>query len=323
MAMLLTTFYMSNMLKHRNIDAAAIRNLVKEDAGAAKVSQNLVDIYNMLDATIKPFFITGKKLRGDDLRTMFNECCTRFLQMCTPVDEDRSFREATRTKPKGEVYQARFVSFKRIEASLNDTEQYQLFNFRIYASRKYVVLDFQEQPFAFQYHTAERLLERGTEKKDSLYQLASSVYRYAAFILAIKRFASDKLDSRLVLPLAGATGVLLGDFIDRSVYSGKRRQYNHTSCVEREQLVANFDFCFLARTFVSNGMLGDDQRELMHSIEEWRHKFDNQNIAAIRDHFWRSDMREDRVDWSGIDDETYDALEAVLGTEAVIRTITG
>lgn len=311
------------MMKHRNIDAEAIRHLVREDANAARVSEEMTSIYQALDDAIKPFFITGKKLKGDDLRAMFEECCDRFIQISLPVDQDRSFRAPTRTRPKGEAYQARFVGVKRIENSPTGTEQYQLFGFSIFASRKTVILDFQEQPFAFQYHTAERLLERNSEKVNALHRLGAAVYAWSATILLARQYALKELDNRLVLPMQDNTGILLGDYIERSIYSGKRRCYEYSSCREQDRFIANLNFGFLARTFVSNGMLRDDQRLLMDQLVAWQQEFRDQNLASIRSHFWRSDMQIDRHDWSPFDDTTFDALNAIIGTDSAISTIKG
>lgn len=311
------------MLKHRNISADSIRSLVQEDTGAAAVADEITAIYDTLHEVITPTHINGRKLKGDVLSSVFEECCNRFVNMSNPIDADRSFREATRTRPKGEAYQARFVSFKRIEDSLSKHEQYQLFNFRIFASRKLVRIEYQQQPFAFQYHAAERLLERGQEKQGALRRLAESVYRASAILLAAQKYSTEKLDRRMIVPMSDGSGLLLGDYISKSVSSGKRRTYDHSSCRENGINIAGSDTTFLARTFVSNGMLRPDQLKLTQDIAKWQTDYNSENLRAARDFFWRSDMQVDTRDWTPLEENAYDALASILDNEDAATTIKG
>jgi hypothetical protein len=311
------------MMKHRNIEATAIRSLVHEDATAATVADEINAIYDTLDEVIKPAHINGRKLKGDVLRSVFDECCRRLVTMADPIDSDQSFRAATKTRPKGEAYQARFVGFKRVEDSPAKHEQYQLFNFRIFASRKLVRIDYQQQPFAFQYHTAERLLERGQEKRGALRRLAVSVYKASAMLMAAQKYSTDKLSGRMIAPMSDGAGLLLGDYINKSVSSGKRRTYDHSSCRDNGINIAGSDITFLARTFVSNGMLRPDQLKLAKAISEWQTDYNSENLRAVRDFFWRSDMQVDTRDWAPLEEKAYDALATILDNEDAAATIKG
>lgn len=316
-------FYLFRMTqKHRTITADAIRSLVSEDAAAQRVAAEIPEIYGALDRAIKPFFQNGRKLKGEELRQLFENCIEHFKRMAPPVDYDSAFRPPTRTRPKGEAYQARFVSAKRIENSLNGREQYQLFAFTIFASRKAVVLDYQEHPITFQYHTAERLLERSQEKASAIWRLANAVYKWSAVIILAQKHSLADLDSRMLLPLE-ESGILLGDYVPRSLFSGTRRTYDANGCREQKAKMENTDYTFLARTFVSVGMLRPEQIKLMNDMNTWEESHSAENLDCIRSHFWRRDMDDLRNDLEVFGDATYDSLAAIMNDPDNMTTIKG
>lgn len=310
------------MRKHQNIDREAIANLVNENRLTLDIARQIKAFYDELDAIIAPFSVSGRKFKGDDLKDLFSGCCEHFETKMPILDRDVTYREPTKTRPKGEAYQARYVGFKQIEDANARTEQYQLFNFSIFASRKKIELAFQEQPFTFQYHTAERLLERAESKKDALRRLAEAMYIWATPILESKRHAYKSIDRKLAYPMPDGSGLLLGEFIAQNIYFGSRRLYDHNGCREQTMKVDNYDFMFLARTFVGNSLLADGQLSLAEQLLTWLGKHSEHNHEINRKLFWRGDMLEHVVDRVPLNEVAFNDLADIMDSPETIKTIT-
>lgn len=309
------------MIKHGNLEASAIRGLVAEDTLAKRVSLAMRDLYSKLDDTIKPFFIDGRKLRGTDLKVMFHDCCQQVASIAPPIDQDFTFREQTRAKPKGEAYQARFVGVKRIENVPSDVDYYQIFNFTIFASRKTVTLDFQGQPFAFQYHTAERLLERGIDREKAILRLGETLYGWSTALLEAKGYSEANFEKRMVIPMGDKSGLLLGDFVSSDIYHGMRRIYDGKGCREQGVHVGGFDFMFLARTFVGEHMLSEAQTALSRRLSDWHTAHVEEIQETNRALLWRTDMQQHTVDRQPLSDRAVDDLAEIVEDLSTMTTI--
>ncbi len=309
------------MRKHRNIDRDAIANLVSENVLAGQVFEQINVFYKELDQIIAPYTVRGKKFKGEDIKVLFSKCCDHFENKMPIVDKDTKYREPTKTRPKGEAYQARYVGFKQIKSNDAGTEQYQLFNFTIFASRKTIQLTFQEQPFTFQYHTAERLLERAESKRDALRRLAEAMYTWSTAILSSKNHSCASIERKLAYPMPDGSGLLLGDFLDRDIYTGKTRTYDHSGCFERGMTVGSYNFMFLARTFVGNSLLSERQTRLAEQLLSWLEKHRSHNHDINRKLFWRSDMLEHTVDRVPLSEDAFDDLADIMDSKEIIDTI--
>lgn len=309
------------MHKHQNIDREAIVDLVAENQLTTRVSQQIKAFYDELDAIIAPFSVSGRKFKGNNVKELFSRCCEIFETKMPVIDRDISYREPTRTRPKGEAYQARYVGFKQIENADARTEQYQLFNFTIFASRKKILLTFQEQPFSFQYHTAERLLERTETKKDALKRLAEAIYTWSTAILESKGHSYKSIQRKLAYPMPDGTGLLLGDFLDRNIHYGCTRFYDQMGARERGISVGNYDFMFLARTFVGNSLLSDNQLQLSNRLLSWLQKHADHNHQINRKLFWRSYMLEHVIDRVPLNEEAFSDLADIMDSPETIETL--
>jgi hypothetical protein len=281
-------------------------------------------MFEDLDDAIRPWFFNGKKLTGSNLKTIFHECCMRMMQASPIVDGVQNIHEATRVHPKGEMYQARCVGVKLAddEKWMND-ELYQLFNFRIFATRKLVVLDFQQQPFGFKYHTAERLLERGVAKNLAIDRLTEAVYFWSEVLIETRTIAARDFSNRMFLPMPDGTGALLGEYMPMNMHAGVRRTFNHIGAFDTPLISDASDFGYLTRTFVSTDMMSRRQRRLMDELLEWAVQHSEERLAAARRHFWRAHLRDDQLEWKGLPEIPLQSLMKIFESPETRSTIIG
>lgn len=262
-------------MRHRDLEAENIRRLVQESAGLEDVGTRIGDFLDRMDKLVNERFKAHRRLSGPQLKEIWSECQSMVARDVVVIDGVVTEVPPTRTRPKGEVYEMRFVSFMKMQNPPPPlTDIYQMFSFRLRMSRRHVWLDFQGHPVGFSYHATERVLERTTANVEAMKKVATELSRSLELIEACKTHALSKTEGRLHIPFEDASGALLGEFVPHSRHFLRKSAFNKWSTADSEHAGKEERF-FVARTFVDRYLLEPVQAYGLNLLSLWREEGGN------------------------------------------------
>jgi hypothetical protein len=257
-------------MRHRHLDAANIRTLVNESRMVENTDALMTALLEKVESIVHARFKSHRRLTGPQLRAIYDESIALVEKDLVVLDGVFTEVPATRTRPKGEVYEMRFVSFMRMQnPPPGDAILYQLFSFRLKLSRRSVFLDFQWQPVAFSYHATERLVERSSEKEAALKRIATELAGSLELIACADAIASKNDVAIFHMPFSDATGALLGEFVPYTPPKTKSTAFNR-ACAHDHQLGQPDQRLYIARTFVDRYQLEPVQSYAMNLLSLWK-----------------------------------------------------
>lgn len=311
---------MLNMRRHQSLEIAGIRKLVSESRGMETTDEVLTSTMSAMEKLVESRFSKGKKLDGGRLQNLLHSCNDIFTDRIRPIRMHTNSIPPTRTHPKSEAYELCYVGVKRQSKPVPGFDTlYQLFSFRLYATRKSVSLSLESLPYAFQYHAAERLMERAENVDTAFWQIASDLTEWSSFIRRAGYFSKTVNNGELALPVMGTAGMLIGQFApcvfspsDRLVVSdGTRLLTGVPSLASPRQM-------FVGVTFINRFIMRPNQAYAMNLLTEWRERFSETYTPSIADTVW--DQRYLSKP-SPLCEESKTALSAILGDETVRRAL--
>jgi hypothetical protein len=257
-------------MRHRHLDAENIRTLVTESRVVENTDTLMMAFLEKVETLVNERFRSHRRLTGPQLRAIYDECMDMVAKDLVVLDGVFTEVPPTRTRPKGEVYEMRFVSFMRMQnPPPGDAILYQLFSFRLKLSRRSVSLDFQWHPVAFSYHATERLVERSSEKAAAMRRIATELAGSLELIACADAISIKSGLPNFHTPFADASGALLGEFVPYSPPKTKSTAFKR-SCAH-DHVIGNPDQrLYIARTFVDRYQLEPVQSYAMNLLSLWR-----------------------------------------------------
>lgn len=273
-------------MRHRELEMHDIRKIVHESGMVEKVDFRITDFLDRVDALVDERFYRRRRLTGEQLRSIYHECMDIISKDVVLLDAVFTEIPATRTRPKGEVYEMRFVSFMKMTRLGPQFEDlFQLFSFRLRLSRRDVELDFCGHPVAFSYHAGERLMERGPETNTAMKMIASELAAHLELIRHAERHAIAHTDGRMIIPFRDQSGALFGEFIDVGAQFNRSTRFRKRSVKEAVPTTSSERF-FVAKTYVNRFLLEPVQRYSLHLLSLWRNEASEEYETANARRCW-------------------------------------
>ena len=258
-------------MRHSDLDALKIRCLVKSSEGLPERANSVFQMFVDISDIVKERFGKNKRLADGVLEKIVAACddaMTRFKPLSCRYDH----RPATRARPKGERFESCYsllIQPRRIEGF---DDFYQLCSMRIYATRKNLRIDFIVHPAAFQYHAAERLLERAIDVDDALDRLGRSLSEWLPYIYEAE--GGLMTDGACCVPVGENTGMMIGEFTDQKLGAAIRYDFGkHSGPMPKTPGYFALNRTFVARTFVSRMQLRPSQAHAMKLLSDWNAEF--------------------------------------------------
>lgn len=307
------------MTRHHSLTATGIRKLVSEASAMNTTDAVLSSTITRIEKLVSGRFEKGKKLDSPRLRNLAKSCDDIFHEHIRPIRVWSRHVEPTRAHPKADAYEACYVGVKRQTAKIKDyRDLYQLFSFRIYANRKLVVVSLESLPYAFEYHAAERLMERAENVETAFWQIASDVAEWSPLIRGAEYFATRVNRNDFSIPIMGKTGMLIGGYTPRiSSPSDRSLIINATGVhiVSRVREECSQKQMFVGETFISRFLMRPNQAYAMKLMTDWRETHEENYAEVIPELLWQQRMLAPRV---ALSDETKRGLATILD-DAILR----
>lgn len=295
-------------MRHSGLDGDKIRRLVGEAdklAGTYGILNHMID---ELEEWVLPKFAGGKRLGDGIVKELVEGMQIVSRQYLTPIEEDFIHRPATLARPKGEEMGMAFLVAQPITGVPRCDDLYQLMSFRAHATRRAFRLDIAAHPFAFQYHTAERMMERLHEADATFRLSATDLSNWSPALAHLDR--SGEENPNFVFPSADGSGLHLGEFIDHDIATYASIEYNVHGKKVHHYGTARASRLYVARTFVDRYQLREEQTAAAEALARWRQE---SGAAPVHPLLWKADNAA-VVD---LTQDEADTFRSVLGDQSV------
>ena len=310
-------------MRHQDLEADNIRKLVQESAVVEGVDTRMEEFLQKVDRLVYGEFRKHRRLTGTQLRGLWNECMAMVRKDIVVIDGVFTEIPATLAKPKGEVYEMRFVSFMKMKkAPLGYVDIYQLFSFRLRLSRRSVEMDFHGHPAGFSYHATERVLERTKGTDEAMKRVATELAASLELIWAAAEHSLSACEGRLHIPFRDASGALLGEY----VHSNDAHQYHRWLFTKGRARVGDLGerrnpAFFIALTFVDRYLFEPVQSYAMNLLSLWREEAGETYQNANSRRCWTLGQGLAVPGDIERDDDKWDMLRLVFADKAFRRAI--
>lgn len=313
---------MLQMRRHQGLEIAGIRKLVSESRGMETTDEVLTSTMAAMEKLVEERFSKGKKLDGGRLKNLLKSCDDIFHDRIRPIRAHVNSVAPTRVHPKADAHEVCYVGVKRQSKPVPGFDTlYQLFSFRLYATRKSVSMSLQSLPYAFQYHAAERLMERAENVDTAFWQIAADLAEWSSFIRRAEYFAKNVNGGALSIPVMGTAGMLIGQFAplvaspsDRLVFAdGTRLLIGVPSRADEAQRQM-----FVGVTFINRFIMRPNQAYAMSLLTDWRARFSDTYTPSIADSVWD---RRVLTSQSPLCEESKASLSTILDDPTVRRAL--
>jgi hypothetical protein len=197
---------------------------------------------------------------------------------------------------------------------------YQLCSMRVYATRKNLRVDFIAHPAAFQYHAAERLMERAIGVDDALDCLGRSLTEWLPFIYHAE--GGLMTDGACCAPVRENAGMMVGEFTDQVIGSAIRYDFGrHTRRTPTAPKFFALDRTFMARTFLGRTQLRPAQAHAMKLLSNWRADFGDACQSDSESILWPWSLDDDFESGSEGFESAAAALDQVIENPDFIRSM--
>lgn len=259
-------------MRHRDLEVDNIRKLVGESTNVARTDDLIASFLSKVDRIVEDRFYSKRRLDGGQLSGIWKDCLETVKRDIAVIDGVFTEVPATRTRPKGEIYEMRFVSFMKMkDGPVDHRDVYQLFSFRLRLSRRSVDMDFEAHPVGFTYHAAERVLERGKDIEAAMLRTATELARSLELIACAESHAIEHCRSLFNVPFEDASGALLGEFVAAAPDINRSTEFRK-GVVWDVEANRNHQRFFLARTFVDRYLLEPAQAYGMNLLDLWKNE---------------------------------------------------
>lgn len=279
-------------MRHSELDVEKIRDLVKSSEGlpgrATSVFQLFVDISDI----VTDHFVQNKRL-PDGVLEQILAACDETVKKFKPISCRQDHRPATKARPKGDRFELCYsllIQPRRVEGF---DDFYQLCSMRIYATRKNLRLDFITHPAAFQYHAAERFMERAVDIDDALQSLGRTLIEWLPYIYGAE--SGLMTDGGCCLPVGDNVGMMIGEFTEHASSTAIRYDFGKNTGPLPTKMPKPIgpDRTFMARTFVARTQLRPAQAHAMKLLSDWHANSDEACKSDSRIILWPWSMADD------------------------------
>lgn len=188
-------------MRHQGLEVSGIRKLVSEREKIDAVEGLTKVLISNFDRLILGKFAKGRRLSFDELRSVFKQADEVFRQKTTAVATSFHHVPGTFARPKSFAAESLYLGVRRMKnppPGFHDV--YQLFGFRLLGTAKCVMLEVDYLPLAFQYHAAERLMERVRDTDAAFLDVARSLAEWSVLLKKAQYTATGKIDGFLNIP---------------------------------------------------------------------------------------------------------------------------
>lgn len=313
---------MISMKRHHSLEASGIRKLVAESRGMETTDAVLTSTMTAMEKLVMERFSKGKKLDGGRLQNLLKSCDAIFRDRIRPIRYHSETLPATKVHPKGDAYEVCYVGVKRLAADLaNYDELYQLFSFRLHVTRKSVSISLESLPYAFQYHAAERLMERAENVDTAFWQIASDLAEWSTMLKKSEYFARRHNEGSMSVPIMGTAGILIGEFAPRATSPSDRKvvidgiglRLCRLSVREGSQ-----SHMFVGKTFIGRFVMRPNQAYSMKLLTDWRAAHSETYCPTVSDTVWERRHLTPQAVLSG---EAVSALVSILDNPILRRSL--
>jgi len=283
---------MTTYKRHQCLVASEIRKLADESRRIDPTDEVLTRTMLSMERLVSERFSKGKRLDGGRLRSLLARIDDIFREQVRPIRFHSERVEPTRVHPKGDAYEVCYVGVKRRADSVPGFDTlYQLFSFRLYATRKKVVLALESLPYAFQYHAAERLMERAENVDSAFWQIACDLAEWVPLIKRGEYFATRHNGGEFHVPVMGTAGMLIGEFAPRVPSTSDRvtiMDGEGTSQGSRPRREGDQKGMYVGTTFINRFIMRPNQAYAMNLVSCWRDRFADELPPVVDDILWGS-----------------------------------
>ncbi|MCZ7860984.1 hypothetical protein O9X98_06160 [Agrobacterium salinitolerans] len=308
-------------MRHQGLEVSSIRKLVSEREKIDAVDGLTKVLIANFDKLIGDKFERGRRLSFEQLRAVFRQADDVFRQKTASVACSFDQFPGTPARPKSFAAEALYMGIKRMsQPPPGFRDVYQLFAFRLLGSAKCVRLGIDYLPYAFQYHTAERLMERVRDTDAAFLDVARALAAWSLFIKRVQYTAINQIGGFMSVPAIDDRGALLGEYVNQQPESGIEIEYNNEGAMEfRRRIPAAKCQIYIVSTFVDRFVLRPNQLYAMNLLTDWKLRYAEDYAHATAAWVWPGASGNPIV--ACLDKETETALVPILTDADFIRAM--
>lgn len=311
-------------MRHRSLMADGIRT-VASNARQVSCAQDVIKgLWKDLMAEVDRHYGRGRRITPTTMRSLyesFDEIVMNNLQI---VDCRLRETAASATKPKGSSIDVSYVGVMKRAPYEGYQDLYELFTLRVIMKSKVVKLHLQPHPITFEYHAAERLVERVDGQTLPFEMIAAELADWSLALWEIFRLMEDRIGHLpLSLPCMEGKGMLCGRFVELPVTPAYRTVNNRTgrfssSAGWEGQLLP----VFVIKTFVGQDKLRSEQVSALNRVARWRLLNKAEYMAARDASLWDVAPADEGYVVPEMNPKARADLVAILEDPAVKRAMT-
>jgi hypothetical protein len=293
--------------------ADGIRTLVENAQQVSSTQAVINDVCARIMGEVSEAYSRGRRIAPDALRRLFEILDDVVMNSLQIVDCRLRETKATPTHPKGACLDVSYVGVrKKLECEGFD-DLYELFTLRVVLKSKIVTMHLHPHPIAFQYHAAERLVERVDGQSMPFELIAAELAEWSLALWEVFRVTDGAHDLRLSLPCLDGKGMLAGQFVDLPASPIVRRTINKIGRFGNAAGEAgDRHSIFVAKTFVGSATLRPDQIAAMNQLARWRLLNKTEYKNARESSLFDVVFPDEGYDVPGLGDGARDALRKIL-----------
>jgi hypothetical protein len=308
-------------MRHQGLAISGIRKLVSECALLDEMHGSTNALVSSFDKIVGGRFAKGRRLPFAELRAVAKQADVLFREKTTPVDCQLRHWPGTLAKPKSFSVDAVYIGVRRMpEQPRGFHDVYQLFTFRLAGFTKFVRIEIDYLPLAFQYHAAERLMERASGTEAAFLEIARSLADWSLFLRHAQYMSKSQNGGFMNIPALENSGVLLGEYLDRPPEAGRSIEYTEEGSFETPGFTGFSRMSmFVVSTFVDRFAMRPNQLYAMNRMTKSRadHEDDYERVRSSL--IWPGSIGNPSFDSLG--KPALDSVSSVLNDPDVVRAM--
>lgn len=310
-------------MRHRNLMADGIRALTSNARQVSCAQDVISGVWKTITAEVDRHYARGRRIAPNTMRALyesFDEIVMNSLQI---VDCRLRETSATATKPKGAAIDVSYVGVMKKEESDGYPDLYELFTLRIVLKSKVVKLHLHPHPITFQYHAAERLVERVEGQTLPFEMIAAELADWSLALWEVFRVSGNSEDLHLSLPCMEGKGMLAGRFVDlpmSPIFGTTNNRSGRFGNImgSKDEKAAHF----VVKTFVGQDRLRPEQVAALNRVARWRMVNKTEYMDARDASLWDVDFYDNGYAVPEMGDKPRADLVAILEDPAFKRAMT-
>lgn len=300
-------------MRHRNLLAEGIRALVANAQQVSSTQAVVDDLCKRVLGEVDKDFARGRRLDPKDMRRLYETLDAEIMKSLIVIDCRLRETLPTAARPKGAAIDVSYVGVRKRQESEGFDDLYELFTLRVSLKPKVATFHVHPHPIAFQYHAAERLVERVEGQSLPFELIGSELADWSLALWEAFRICDEEaFDMRLSLPCLDGKGILAGQFVRLPASPVISRTVNGTGRFRRSEGEGDHYSVFMVRTFIGSSTLRPEQIGSLNRLARWRLLNKAEYVAAKEASLWDVGMHKDGYDVPVLREETRAGLRAIL-----------